>query len=126
MRRFFLAAVAVATLAGCQRAADVASHNLSVEADEFRVQRKVTFYDSIQGKALLTIEGRCSLGNSDRDGRLSVTCKVGDNAYRKHFLGLSDNVTFIAEQLDPVAVSVYRYRVLFRPSILVPDIELAK
>ena len=30
---------------------------------------------------------------------LEVTCKLGDVQYKKHFLGLSANVTYLAEQL---------------------------
>jgi hypothetical protein len=109
-------------LAGCTDA-DVASANLSKEADMFRIQRRVVFYNGITDSYMLTIEGRCSLGNFDEAGELSVTCKVAENQYKKHFLGLSDNVTYFVEQLDPVPVSVYRYKVIFKPSVIVPDIE---
>lgn len=75
---------------------------------------------------MLTIEGLCSLGNRDEARKLSVTCKVGPTAYKKHFLGLSDNVTFFVEQVEPVAASPYRYRVVFKPLAIVPDIDLRK
>jgi hypothetical protein len=55
---------------------------------------------------------------------LTVTCKTGPNAYKKHFLGLSDNVTYIVEQLEAKDVSVYHYRVIFKPSTIVPDIDI--
>lgn len=120
-----LSIVAAGLLAGCQSDADVASHNLSKAADQFEVQRRVVFYNGITDTYMLEIEGRCSLGNNDSPGELTVTCKVGEDAYKKHFLGLSDNVTYFVEQLEGVDVSVYRYRVVFRPSAIVPDIELA-
>lgn len=72
---------------------------------------------------LLEIQGRCSLGNFDDTGELSVVCKVGPNEYKKHFLGLSDNVSYFVEQLEPSAVDVYHYRVIFRPSVILPDID---
>jgi hypothetical protein len=109
-------------LAGCTDA-DVASANLSKEADMFRIQRRVVFYNGITDSYMLTIEGRCSLGNFDEAGELSVTCKVAEGQYKKHFLGLSDNVTYFVEQLDPVPVDIYRYKVVFKPSVIVPDIE---
>lgn len=90
----------------------------------FRVNRRVVFYNGITSEYILTIEGLCSLGNSDKTGRLSVTCKVGHSEYKKHFLGLSDNVTFFAEQMAPLPVSVYRYKVIFKPSTIIPDIEV--
>lgn len=121
-----ITAVALITtlLSGCGSDADVASRNLSKAADMFEVNRRVVFYNGITGDYILSIEGRCSLGNYDTGGRLSVTCKTGENAYKKHFLGLSDNVTFFAEQLGDSNVSVYHYKVIFRPSAIVPDVDL--
>lgn len=109
-------------LVGCSSSADVASHNLSKAADNFEIQRRIVFVNGITDKYLLVIEGRCSLGNFDAERELSVTCKVGPDAYKKHFLGLSDNVTYVVEQLDAARVSEYHYRVFFRPENIVPDI----
>jgi hypothetical protein len=111
-------------LVGCESDADVASRNLSTAADQFEVQRRIVFYNGITGEYILTIEGRCSLGNYDTNLRMSVTCKTGSEQFRKHFLGLSDNVTFFAEQIESVGVDQYRYRVIFKPESLVPDIDL--
>lgn len=111
-------------LFSCGTDADVASTNLSKAADMFEVQRRVVFYNGINGDYILVIEGRCSLGNYDAAGELSVTCKTGDNAYKKHFLGLSDNVTYFAEQIEQVQADVYHYRVIFKPESIIPDIDL--
>lgn len=118
------AAVALLTLSGCDSKADVASHNLSVAADNFQVERRVVFYNGITGEVMLEIDGLCSLGNNDAPGTLSVTCKVGDNVYKKHFLGLSDNVTYFVEQLQATDVSTSHYRVIWKPSTLVPNIDI--
>lgn len=126
----FLAGLAVVLLLGggaaacTQNDADVASKNLSTAADNFEVLRRVVFYNGINGDYILEIEGYCSLGNSDAAGELTVTCKVGDGQYKKHFLGLSDNVTYFAEQIDPVGVSTSHYRVVFKPSVIIPDPEI--
>jgi hypothetical protein len=106
--------------------ADVASSNISKAADNFEVNRRIVLYNGITGEYLLTIEGLCSLGNHDKARELSVTCKTGPTFYKKHFLGLSDNVTFVAEQIEPIAASPYQYRVTFKPLSLVPSIELRK
>lgn len=119
-----IAALSLLALAGCQSSADVTSRNLSRAADEFEINRRVVFYNGITGEYMLTIEGLCSLGNADTTGRLSVTCKTGPDTYKKHFLGLSDNVSFIVEQLEPAKASKYHYRVLFKPSTVIPDIDL--
>jgi hypothetical protein len=121
-----ITAMTIGTLAvsGCSSDADVASHNLSKAADQFEVARRVVFYNGITGDYILTVEGLCSLGNYDKHGELSVTCKTGPSSYKKHFLGLSDNVTYFAEQLEPNNASVYRYRVVFKPKSIVPDVEV--
>jgi len=111
---------------GCQTDADIASHNLSKDADMFRIERRIVFYNGITDTYMLTIEGRCSLGNHDAAGELTVTCKTGENAYKKHFLGLSDNVTYFVEQLETADVSAYRYKVIFKPISIIPDIDLEK
>ena len=110
-------------LAGCSNDADVVSHNLSKAADQFEIDRRIVFYNGITGEYMLTIEGKCALGNNDPARELSVTCKTGPNAFKKHFLGLSDNVTYFAEQIEPAGVSTYRYRVIFKPQSIVPDVD---
>ena len=118
------AALALAALAGCSTDADVASRNLSQAADNFEVNRRVVFYNGVTGDYILTIEGLCSKGNTDTDRKVTITCKVGPGSYKKHFLGVSDNVTYFIEQMEPVAASTYRYRVTFKPSVIVPDIRV--
>jgi hypothetical protein len=103
--------------------ADVASRNLSTAADNFEVQRRIVFYNGITGEYMLVIEGLCSLGNFDTDKRLSVTCKVKEGQFKKHFLGLSDNVTYFVEQIEASHVSEYHYRVIFKPEQIIPDID---
>jgi hypothetical protein len=126
MKKILLTLIVVFMLlmSGCATPADVASRNLSLSADNFEVTRRIVFYNGITGEYILTIEGLCSLGNYDSAGSLSVTCKVGPNDYKKHFLGLSDNVTYFAEQIESSPVDVYHYRVIFRPSVIIPDIEI--
>lgn len=127
MKKLLLTLAAAATLAGClSREADVASHNLSQAADQFEINRRVIFYNGITGQYMLTVEGLCSLGNKDKHREVSITCKVGPTTYKKHFLGLSDNVTFFVEQLEPAKTSPFHYRVVFNPSAIIPDLELAK
>ena len=116
--------VSTLLLIGCDSKADVASRNLSKAADQFEVARRIVFYNGITDSYMLTVEGRCSLGNFDGPGELTVTCQTGPQSYKKHFLGLSDNVTYFVEQLEPAEVSAYRYRVIFRPSLIIPAFEL--
>ena len=110
-------------LFGCTDA-DIASQNLSRDADMFKVNRRIVFYNGINGDYILSIEGFCSLGNDRTSTELNLTCKVGENSYKKHFLGLSDNVTYFAEQLESKDISTSNYKVIFKPSAIIPDIDL--
>ena len=124
--KLLLTTLALSTLmASCARDSEVASYNLSKQADMFQLERRVVFYNGITGDYILSILGKCSIEEDIRIKQLTVTCKVGEGAYKKHFLGLSDNVTYFAEQLAPVGVSVYRYEVVFKPSVIVPNIDAA-
>lgn len=112
---------AFAGLAGCQDDATVASYNISKAADNFEIDRRIVFYNGITDTYMLTIEGRCSI--EDQTTQLEVTCKIGRDAFKKHFLGLSDNVTYFAEQLETADVSVYHHRVTFKPQEILPDVD---
>lgn len=109
-------------LTGCGSDAQIASHNLSRAADNFEVNRRIVFYNGITDSYILTIEGRCSIETTKSDS-FQVTCKTGEAAFKKHFLGLSDNVTYFAEQIAGTDVSVYHYRVVFKPQSLLPDFD---
>jgi len=126
MRKLTLAALAGASLlalTACIPDAQVASDNLSKAADMFEIDRRIVFYNGILDTYMLTIEGRCSIEKDAADNQLEVTCKVGKNAYKKHFLGISDNVTYFVEQLETADVSVYHYRVVFKPQSILSDID---
>ena len=115
--------LAVMALAGCSSEADTVSHNLSKSADSFEVQRRVVFFNGITDKYLLTIEGLCALDAGDSK-KITVTCKTGKDQYKKHYLGLSDNVSYFVEQTDAKYEDAYHYKVLFRPEEIIPDIKL--
>jgi len=111
------------SLAGCQRDAQVASKNLSYAADNFQLDRRIVFYNGITGDYVLTIEGKCSF-DAVSERKVDVTCKVGEDEFKKHSLGISDNVTYFSEQLTSKGVSTYQYKVDFRPTTIIPDIDL--
>ena len=122
--RIALAGALVVGLAACTQPADRVSENLSTAADNFEIDRRIVFYNGITDTYMLTVEGKCALGNFDSAGQLTVTCKVGPDKYKKHFLGLSDNVTYFVEQTEAVDADEYRYRVVFRPESVLPDPEI--
>ena len=125
MKKKLIAAGAVIigcfALAGCTDA-PVVNHNLTKDAENFKVERRIVFVNGITDKYLLSIEGKC---NIDDDGnQLEVICKTGENQFKKQFLGLSNNVTYFAEQLEPITEDPFHYRVQFKPETILPDLEV--
>jgi predicted small secreted protein len=113
-------------LTGCNSSdADVAAKNISKAAEQFEVARRIVFFNGITDKYLLEIDGYCSVETSDGGltGSLAVTCKIGPRKFKKSYLGLSDNVSYLVEQIDPINVSTTHYRVIFKPEVIVPDLD---
>lgn len=114
-------------LTGCVSTsdADTASQNLGTAAEQFEIERRITVINGITDSVMMEIEGRCSVetGNSALAKALEITCKLGPNRYAKHFAGLSDNVTYLVQQLGTVDVSVYHHRVLIKPENLLPEFD---
>lgn len=124
MRKKTLTLLAAAGLAlglsACDDAA-VVSENLSTAADNFEIQRRIVFFNGITDTYLLELQGACSI--EDEGHQLEVVCKTGEKEYKKHFLGLSDNVSYFVEQLEGEYASAYHYRVTFKPQTILPDID---
>jgi hypothetical protein len=114
--------VGVLSLSACVDDASMASANLSRAADMFEIERKIVFYNGITDEYIAVIEGRCSI--QPISGRLEVTCKTGENEFEKHFLGISDNVTYFAMQTETADVSVYHSRIIWKPQSIIPDVDL--
>ena len=114
-----LAGLLVVGCGPCEDDAEVVSENISKAADNFEVNRRIVMFNGITDEYLLVVEGRCNI--VDEGSQLEVTCKEGEDAYKKHFLGLSDNVSYFVEQGEPIDVSEYHYRVTFKPQAILPD-----
>ena len=123
MKKVLLILTGMIILTACDDAT-IASRNLSKAADMFEINRRVVFYNGITDGYMLSIEGMCSIQADEMDSQLEVTCKTGADEYKKHFLGLSDNVTYFAEQLDAKSVSSYHYRIIFKPQTIIPNVEV--
>lgn len=117
--------VAAVALSGCdpRSAADIASENLSKASDNFEVVRRIVFFNGITDEYILEITGRCSKGNNDTATQVSITCRNPDGTTVKHMMGLSDNVSYLVQQMDGVNVSDFHTRVVFRPQTILPDID---
>lgn len=118
----FASLTAATTLTACESESDTVEHNMTKAADNFEVLRRIVFFNGITDTYLLEIQGFCSL--TDEGNQLEVICKVGDGLYTKDMLGLSNNVSYFAEQLEAEGVDPFHHQVNFRPESIVPDIDL--
>lgn len=120
----FLAAGLIAlSLTACDDS-EVATRNLIKAADNFEVNRRIVFYNGITDTYMLEIEGRCSIDLNQNSTAFNVICDVGNGNYKRHTLVLSDNVTAFVEQIEPNKVSKNFYRVTFKPSTIIPNIDV--
>ncbi len=120
----FLAAGLIAlSLTACDDS-EVATRNLIKAADNFEVNRRIVFYNGITDTYMLEIEGRCSIDLNQNNTAFNVICDVGSGNYKRHTLVLSDNVTAFVEQIEPNKVSKNFYRVTFKPSTIIPNIDV--
>ena len=112
-------------LTGCETEAQRVSYNLSQQADNFNVVRQLTVINCIEGDVLFQMTGKMSITADTADNQLEII--VEDNGtYVKHFVGLSDNVTYVVEDLNLGAneVNKYKYTLNFNPKMWIPyDVE---
>lgn len=109
-------------IASCTTDADVDSHNLSKASEQFKVYRRVIFYNGITDKYILSVEGFCYI--DEAGDKLTVTMKTGHQQYYKHYLGLSDDVTYFVEQIDATGVDPNHYKIILKPSTIIPSVSI--
>ena len=114
-----IAIVMIFTLVGCTQA-DMVSHNLSKEADSFNNVRQITVINCLQGDVLFQMTGKMSIYADSTDNQLEIVVEDEYGNYKKHFIGLSDNVTYVVEDITSKAVDNYNYTLNFNPKMWVP------
>lgn len=111
-------------LSGCafDDSADTVSYNISREADEFKVKRRITFINLRTNEYLFQMTGNCSVkgGTENSNDELEIICRIGEDKYQKHFLYIANETTYVVEQLEYSDVSRYDYEFVFRPEAIVP------
>ena len=112
--------LSISIFTGCNQA-DRVSQNLSKEADSFNVVREITVINCLQGDVLFQMSGKMSIRADIADNQLEVIVEDG-GTYVKHFIGLSDNVTYVVEDLNLGAndVSKYKYTLNYNPKMWLP------
>ncbi|MER2227334.1 MAG: hypothetical protein ABS916_09880 [Carnobacterium sp.] len=122
---FLIMALSISLVAlGACTDAEVASQSLSEDADNFKVQRKITFINTVSDEVLYTIEGQMSVNADQEDNQLEIMAKTGENEFQKHILGLSPTTVYIVEQVDWVQANQYQFKITIKPSALVPEFEV--
>ena len=116
---FAAALVLSITFAGCNQAERV-SYNLSKEADNFNDIRQVTVINCIEGDILFQMTGKMSITADTSDNQLEIIVEDENGEYKKHFIGLSNNVTYVVVDITSEDVSNYKYTLNFNPDMWIP------
>jgi len=118
--------IALGGLTACSSDADQVSYNLSQEAEQFRVERQIVFYNGVTDKIIAQVDGTCSIDSQEGiPGRaIAVTCRVGTNEYTKDIFTMSDNVTIFVTQTSTKDVSRYHKEFIIKPENAIPDIKI--
>lgn len=111
----FVALTIILLFTGCslQDEADVASYNISKEADNFNVYRSIKIINNQSDVVLLEFEGWCSITKDNTDNQLEITYRVGEEEYYKDFIGLNDRTTYVITQLDGKSIDRYHYEWMY-------------
>lgn len=109
----------VACLTGCTEAENV-NYNLSQAADNFEVVRKITVYNARTDMIIMEMEGYMSLSNNSTS-ELVVTCRTGENEYKKNYVYLNDYVIYVVEDITNTVTDPYHYKIHFYTAV--PDFD---
>lgn len=109
----------VMSVTGCTEA-DKVSVNLSTQADNFNVLRQVTVVNCIANDVIFQMTGKMSIKADTSDNQLEVVVENEDGTYSKHIIGLSDNVTYVLEDIDTNYVEKYRFTINYNPKMWIP------
>lgn len=115
----FVVLMTMVTLVGCTQA-DKVSHNLSQQADNFNEVRQITVINCLQGDVLFQMTGKMSIKADTNDNQLEIVVETGIGEYKKHFIGLSDNVTYVVEDVTSDFEDKYNYVLNFNPKMWLP------
>ena len=112
--------MSVTALTGCETEATRVSYNLSQEADNFNDVRQITVINCLQGDVLFQMTGKISITADRADNQLEIIVEDENGEYKKHFIGLSDNVTYVVEDITSGDVDKYKYTLNFNPKMWFP------
>lgn len=109
--------LAIAILSSCTQADNV-RQNLRREADDFNVRRRITVLNTRTDTPMMQITGLLSI-STDGDDDLNITIEKAPNEYVLNYAHLSQDTTYIVEQIETKEVSKYKYEIKFYPTNIV-------
>ena len=113
-------AFCVLLFCGCTESEKV-RHNVSKEADNFNVMRRVAVLNTVSGEPVFEIIGRMSIVADEEDDQLEIIVEVDDGVYKKHIIGLNDATTmYVVEDIDGADVDPYNYEINYLPESIIP------
>jgi negative regulator of genetic competence, sporulation and motility len=105
---------------GCEDESIRVNENITKQAQNFNVYRRVTVINCIKGDTLFTMEGLLNIQVDSKDKQLEIIVETDKGKYKKHFIGLSDNVTYTVEDISGSQVSKYHYEINYNPKMWIP------
>ena len=105
---------------GCEDESIRVNQNITQQAQNFNVYRRVTVINCIKGDTLFTMEGLMNIEADTKDKQLEIIVETDKGKYKKHFIGLSDNVTYTVEDISGSQVSKYHYEINYNPKMWIP------
>lgn len=105
-------------LVGCTEADNV-SYNISKEANNFNVTRRLAVINARTDKPVFELIGNFSLANNG-ENELEVTVECEEGVYKKHFIYLNDWTIYVVEDVSGAYVDKYKYEVNFLPEQIIP------
>lgn len=111
-----IAATMLLMLSGC-RESDRVAYNISKEADNFNVYRRLTVINARTDTVLLTMEGTFALQNNSTS-ELEVVAEVGEGKYQKHYVYLNEYTLYVVEDISGADVDQYHYEINFLPQMI--------
>ena len=116
--------ITMCVLPGCSREASKVSYNLSLEADNFNNVRQITVINCLQGDVIFQMTGKISIEADPEKNQLEIMVEYDEDKYKKHIIGLSDNVTYVVEDITtPDDIDKYRYTLNFNPKMWLPKVK---
>lgn len=108
----------VFSLSACRQATKV-SHNVSQEADNFNVIRRVAVMNTLSNTVEFEVIGRISVNTSNSE-KLEILVETEEGVYKKHLINMTQFNMYVIEDLAGAEVNQYKYEVNYMPESIVP------